>query len=161
MRPSGFWNTRWSPEVRTCRQPAFSSVLIRSRTLTATSSWYDVHHLTGKCPSLACGILRGRSSLTPRGLPSPAHLAVKVAFLQLGRRPWAGPVTFRDGGFPAPIPSQPPLTAGPPGGGGSAKWPRGNCLTDSRPRGMGPAKQGPKLHLSRPCISTPFGVVFP
>jgi len=40
MRPSGFWNTRWSPEVRTWRQPAFSSVLIRSRTLTTTDSSY-------------------------------------------------------------------------------------------------------------------------
>jgi hypothetical protein len=36
MRPSLFLNTRWSPEVRTFRQPAPSRVLIRSRTLTGT-----------------------------------------------------------------------------------------------------------------------------
>ncbi len=34
MRPSALRNTRWSPDVRKWRQPAFSSVLITSRTFS-------------------------------------------------------------------------------------------------------------------------------
>jgi len=40
MRPSRCLNTRWSPLVRTWRQPAFSSSLITSRTLSGTQTFY-------------------------------------------------------------------------------------------------------------------------